>query len=62
VADLAVVGLGYVGLPLARAAARAGLEVVGFDVSTAVSTCSTDAGCSVGRAVVSGLALSRQLA
>jgi len=36
VADLAVVGLGYVGLPLAREAARAGLAVVGFDVSTAV--------------------------
>ena len=35
-ADLAVVGLGYVGLPLAREAARAGLAVVGFDVSTAV--------------------------
>jgi UDP-N-acetyl-D-glucosamine dehydrogenase len=36
VADLAVVGLGYVGLPLAREAARAGLAVVGFDVNTAV--------------------------
>jgi UDP-N-acetyl-D-glucosamine dehydrogenase len=36
VADLAVIGLGYVGLPLAREAARAGLEVVGFDISTVV--------------------------
>lgn len=34
--DLAVVGLGYVGLPLAQAACNAGLSVVGFDVSTAV--------------------------
>jgi nucleotide sugar dehydrogenase len=31
--DLAVIGLGYVGLPLVQAAARAGLSVVGFDVS-----------------------------
>lgn len=31
--DLAVVGLGYVGLPLARAASAAGLSVVGFDVN-----------------------------
>lgn len=30
-----VIGLGYVGLPLALTAARAGLGVVGFDVSTA---------------------------
>jgi UDP-N-acetyl-D-glucosamine dehydrogenase len=29
---LAVIGLGYVGLPLATAAARAGLQVVGIDV------------------------------
>jgi len=36
VADLAVTGLGYVGLPLAREAVRAGLEVVGFDVSAEV--------------------------
>ncbi|WP_277209749.1 nucleotide sugar dehydrogenase [Isoptericola croceus] len=31
--DLVVVGLGYVGLPLAQEAARAGLAVRGFDVS-----------------------------
>lgn len=31
--DLAVIGMGYVGLPLARAAAEAGLRVVGFDVN-----------------------------
>ena len=31
--DLAVVGLGYVGLPLARAASAAGLSVVGLDVN-----------------------------
>ena len=35
-ADLAVIGLGYVGLPLAREAVRAGLDVVGFDVSAGV--------------------------
>lgn len=29
--DLGVVGLGYVGLPMAVGASRAGLEVVGFD-------------------------------
>jgi UDP-N-acetyl-D-glucosamine dehydrogenase len=30
---LGVIGLGYVGLPLALAAARAGFEVVGFDIN-----------------------------
>jgi len=34
--ELAVVGLGYVGLPLARAAGAAGLSVVGFDVDEVV--------------------------
>lgn len=34
--DLVVVGLGYVGLPLAQEAARAGLTVVGFDVNHGV--------------------------
>ena len=34
--DLAVLGLGYVGLPLASEAARAGLSVLGIDVSQAV--------------------------
>jgi UDP-N-acetyl-D-glucosamine dehydrogenase len=34
-ATVAVVGLGYVGLPLAVTASQAGLEVVGFDVSQA---------------------------
>lgn len=29
--DLAVIGLGYVGMPLARAASRKGLTVIGFD-------------------------------
>jgi nucleotide sugar dehydrogenase len=33
--DLVVVGLGYVGLPLAQEAVRSGLTVVGYDVSTA---------------------------
>lgn len=33
---LAVLGLGYVGLPLVQEACRAGLRVVGFDTSTAV--------------------------
>jgi len=32
--DLVVIGLGYVGLPLAQAAAASGLSVVGLDVST----------------------------
>jgi len=32
---LGVIGLGYVGLPLAMTAARAGLDVIGFDVSVA---------------------------
>jgi UDP-N-acetyl-D-glucosamine dehydrogenase len=34
--DLLVIGLGYVGLPLAREACLAGLRVVGFDCSAAV--------------------------
>lgn len=34
--DVVVLGLGYVGMPLAHAATRAGLEVIGFDVDPAV--------------------------
>lgn len=34
--DLAVIGLGYVGLPLVREAARSGLRVLGLDVDEAV--------------------------
>ena len=34
--DLVVIGLGYVGLPLAQEATRAGLTVTGLDVSNAV--------------------------
>jgi UDP-N-acetyl-D-glucosamine dehydrogenase len=34
--DLAVIGLGYVGLPLADAAVRGGLSVLGFDVNETV--------------------------
>ncbi|GAA2544821.1 nucleotide sugar dehydrogenase [Winogradskya consettensis] len=34
--DVAILGLGYVGLPLAQQAARAGLSVLGFDVNAAV--------------------------
>jgi UDP-N-acetyl-D-glucosamine dehydrogenase len=34
--DVAILGLGYVGLPLARQAVRAGLSVVGFDVDPTV--------------------------
>ncbi len=34
--DVAIIGLGYVGLPLAQEAAAAGLRVVGFDVSERV--------------------------
>ncbi|MBQ0825533.1 nucleotide sugar dehydrogenase [Streptomyces tagetis] len=36
-AELAVVGLGYVGLPLARRACEAGLDTVGHDISPAVT-------------------------
>jgi UDP-N-acetyl-D-glucosamine dehydrogenase len=36
--DLLVIGLGYVGLPLAREAALSGLKVAGFDLSPAVVT------------------------
>ncbi|PJI94264.1 nucleotide sugar dehydrogenase [Luteimicrobium subarcticum] len=35
-ADVVVLGLGYVGLPLAQEAVRSGLEVLGFDVSSRV--------------------------
>ncbi len=35
-ADLAVIGLGYVGLPLAQEAVRAGLQVIGFDIHPGV--------------------------
>ncbi|MBB4933933.1 nucleotide sugar dehydrogenase [Lipingzhangella halophila] len=35
-ADLVVIGLGYVGLPLAHEASRAGLKVTGLDVTPAV--------------------------
>ena len=34
--DVVVLGLGYVGLPLAHEAARSGLTVVGFDISASV--------------------------
>ncbi|MCP2327376.1 nucleotide sugar dehydrogenase [Hamadaea flava] len=34
--DVVILGLGYVGLPLAREATRAGLRVLGFDVNTRV--------------------------
>lgn len=31
--DVAIIGLGYVGLPLARQATESGLKVLGFDIS-----------------------------
>ncbi|MGA8988014.1 nucleotide sugar dehydrogenase [Aeromicrobium sp.] len=34
--DMAIIGLGYVGLPLAQQAARSGLRVAGFDVNGAM--------------------------
>ena len=34
--DLLVIGLGYVGLPLAREATAAGMRVVGYDVNQAI--------------------------
>jgi UDP-N-acetyl-D-glucosamine dehydrogenase len=36
--DVLVIGLGYVGLPLAVEAARAGFRVTGFDTSTEIAT------------------------
>ena len=32
---LALVGLGYVGMPIAHAFAKKGLDVIGFDLNTA---------------------------
>jgi UDP-N-acetyl-D-glucosamine dehydrogenase len=40
--DMAIIGLGYVGLPLAQQAARSGLTVVGFDVNTSMVQTLTD--------------------
>ncbi|MEO6606102.1 MAG: nucleotide sugar dehydrogenase [Aeromicrobium sp.] len=34
--DMAIIGLGYVGLPLAQQASRSGLRVAGFDVNSAM--------------------------
>jgi UDP-N-acetyl-D-glucosamine dehydrogenase len=34
--DMAIIGLGYVGLPLAQQAARSGLSVVGFDLNASM--------------------------
>ena len=34
--DAVIVGMGYVGLPLAREASAAGLSVIGFDVNPEV--------------------------
>jgi UDP-N-acetyl-D-glucosamine dehydrogenase len=52
-AVIGIVGLGYVGLPLAMEFARAGYRVLGFDVSTAVVD-SLNAGCSHVRDVPNG--------
>ena len=43
--DLLVIGLGYVGMPLAREAALSGLRVVGFDLKSEV-VAQLNAGCS----------------
>jgi nucleotide sugar dehydrogenase len=43
--DVAVLGLGYVGLPLAREATNAGMSVLGFDVNPEV-VAGLNAGCS----------------
>lgn len=41
-ADLVILGLGYVGLPLAQEASRAGMSVIGFDIDkTVVDTLNT---------------------
>ena len=34
--DVAIVGLGYVGLPLAQEASHVGLKVLGFDIGQRV--------------------------
>src|SRR4051794_20382949 len=44
-ASVGVIGLGYVGLPLAVEFARAGFDVTGFDVDAA-KTARINAGCS----------------
>lgn len=49
-ADLVVVGLGHVGLPLARSASAAGLRVLGLDVSARVAS-----GLGAGRSHVGGV-------
>lgn len=49
-ADLAVIGLGHAGLPLARAASAAGLRVIGYDPDPAVA-----AAVGAGRAPCGGL-------
>jgi nucleotide sugar dehydrogenase len=40
--DMAIIGLGYVGLPLAQQAARSGLRVAGFDVNASMVQTLTD--------------------
>ena len=49
-APTAIVGLGYVGLPLAQAAVRAGVPIVGFDINE-----KTVAGLAVGRSPISDI-------
>ena len=39
ISSLAVVGLGYVGLPLAQEACRSGISVTGFDTKESVVSC-----------------------
>ena len=34
--NIAVIGLGYVGMPLAHAFAKKGLNVIGFDLNKAI--------------------------
>ena len=34
--DVAIIGLGYVGLPLAQEASKVGVKVLGFDVNQGV--------------------------
>ena len=41
--NVVIIGLGYVGLPLAQEAVRVGLNVTGFDVKPEASTASTPA-------------------
>ena len=47
--DVLVIGLGYVGLPLAVQAARAGFRVTGYDTRAEVAACADGGAVARGR-------------